>query len=85
MYVLLNYAQNSRGGGGEVGPFLAWRLIIYMMLARLDTVPLAIQHLKLTVMDLQEAVGTLRLIKKGTYFSILEWRSYTDQYEADSW
>lgn len=35
-----------------------------MMLVRLDTVPLAIQQLKLTLMDLQGAVGTLRLIKQ---------------------
>ena len=55
------------------------------MLVRLDTVPLASQHLKLTLMDLQGAVATLRLIKKGMYFSILEWRSYTEQYGADSW
>lgn len=44
MYVPLNYAQNSLCvcvGGENVGPFLAWRLIIYMMLVRLDTVPLA--------------------------------------------
>lgn len=44
MYVLLNYAQNSLCvcvWGGNVGPFLAWRLIIYMMLVRGDTVPLA--------------------------------------------
>lgn len=86
MYVLLNYAQNSLCGGKKyVGPFLAWRLIVYMMLVRLGTVPLAIQHLKLTLMDLQGAMGTLRLIKKGMYFSILEWRSYTEQYGADSW
>lgn len=83
MYVLLNYAQISLCVV-NVGPFLAWRLIIYMMLVRLDTVPLAIQQLKLTLIDLQGAVGTLRLIKQGMYFSTLEWRSYTEQYGAGS-
>jgi len=68
----------------NVGFFLAWRLIIYMVLVRRDTVPPAIQHLKLTLMDLQGAAGTLRLIEKGMYFSILEWRSYTEQYGAES-
>lgn len=48
--------------GGEVrnvGPFLPWRLIIYVLLVRLDRIPLAVQHPKLTLMDMQEVVGTL--------------------------
>lgn len=72
-------------GKKYAGRFLAWSLIIYITLVRLDTVTLAIQHLKLTLMGLQGAVGTPRLIKKGMYTSIVEWRSYTEQYGADSW
>lgn len=61
--------------GKNVGPFQAWMLIIYMMLVRLDTVPLAIQHLKWTLMDWQRDVGILSgLLEKEC---ISEWRSHS--------
>lgn len=87
MYVLLIMLKTACVWGEKIiiGPFQAWRLIISMVLVRLDTVPLAIHHLKLALMDLQGAVGALWLIRKGMYFSTLERRSCTEQYGAEGW